>query len=234
MVVLLLDGLVAFVLWATSTPEPGPSAVAALESDDLVQVIERDGYTFRPTEPARVGFVFYPGGRVDPASYAAPARAIAEEGFLVVVPELTLNLAVLDPNAADDVIASHPEVERWVIGGHSLGGAMAAGYASDNRDAISGLVLWAAYPADSTDLSTFDAPVASIFGTRDGLTTLDDIDDSRRRLPADTAFVAIDGGNHAQFGDYGPQAGDNEATISRAEQQAIAVQGSLQVLRADD
>lgn len=233
-VVLLLVGAGGFYVWATTTPEPGHSAVAALESDELVRVIEGDGYTFQPTEATRVGFVFYPGGRVDPASYAAPARKIAEAGFLVVVPELTLNLAVLDANAADDVIAVHPEIERWVIGGHSLGGAMAARYAGDHREVMSGLVLWAAHPAAGTDLSTLDADVASIFGTRDGLTTLDDINDSRMRLPADTSYVAIEGGNHAQFGDYGPQAGDNPATISRAEQQAIAIRGSLLVLCAGD
>lgn len=232
--VLLVVGIGIFSLWSTTTPDPGPSAAAALESDELVRVIEGDGYTFQPTGSTRVGFVFYPGGRVDPASYAAPAREIAEAGFLVVVPELTLNLAVLDANAADDVIAAHPEIERWVIGGHSLGGTMAASYVGDHRDTISGLVLWAAYPAQGTDLSTLATNVVSIFGTRDGLTTLDDINDSRARLPDDTEYLAIEGGNHAQFGDYGQQAGDNPATMSRVEQQTMAVQGSLQVLRAVD
>lgn len=231
--IVLVLGLVAvggFVLWATNTPEPGPRAEAALESDELVQVIDDDGYTFRPTRPTQVGFILYPGGRVDPASYAAPAREIAEAGYLVVVPELTLNLAVLDSDAADGVIADHPEIDRWVIGGHSLGGTIAANYAAEHRATISGLVLWAAYPASGDDLSTLDLDVASVFGTRDGLTTLDDIDDSRNRLPADTDFVSIEGGNHAQFGDYGSQAGDNPATISREDQQARAVDASLRVL----
>jgi dienelactone hydrolase len=230
--VLLAAATGGFYLWATSTPGPGPDAVAALDSDEQVQVIEDNGYTFQPTQPARVGFIFYPGGRVDPASYAAPAREIAEAGYLVVVPELTLNLAVLDADAADDIIADHPEIERWVIGGHSLGGTIAATYAGEHRESISGLVLWAAYPSNSTDLSTLDADVASIFGTRDGLTTLDDIDDSRNRLPPDTDFVSIEGGNHAQFGDYGSQARDHPATISREEQQAQAVQASLRILNA--
>lgn len=161
-------------------------------------------------------------------------RAIAEGGYLVVVPELTLNLAVLDPKAADDVIADHPEIERWVIGGHSLGGAMAADYAREQADSISGLVLWAAYPAGNTDLTQLDVPVASVFGTRDGLTTLDDIEDSRRRLPADTTFVPIEGGNHTQFADYGSQRGDNPATIGPATQQGQAVEATLQLLQALD
>lgn len=230
--VLVLVAVGGFYLWATTTPDPGPRAEAALESDDLVRVTEDGGYIFQPTRPARVGFIFYPGGRVDPAGYAAPLREIAEAGYLAVVPEVTLNLAVLDQDAADDVIAAHPDIERWVIGGHSLGGTIAASYLADHPESISGLVLWAAYPANNTDLSTLDVHVASVFGTRDGLTTLGDINDSRSRLPADTDFVSIDGGNHAQFGDYGPQAGDNPATISRAEQQAQAVQASLRTLDA--
>ncbi len=228
---LLLVVAGGFYFWATTTPDPAPDAIAALGSDDLVRVIEDDGYTFQPTRPARVGFILYPGGRVDPASYAAPARNIAEAGYLVVVPELALNLAVLDQDAADDVIAAHPDIERWVIGGHSLGGTFAAGYAGEHREIISGLVLWAAYPAGGTDLSTLDAAVTSIFGTRDGLTTIDDIDESRQRLPVNADFVSIEGGNHAQFGDYGPQDGDNTATISREEQQATAVEATLRILR---
>ena len=229
--VVLLVALGGFAIWATTTPEPGPDAVAALRSDDRVEVVEDDGYTFAPRRPARVGFVLYPGARVDPASYAVPARQIAEAGFLVVVPALTLNLAVLDAGAADPVIDAHPAIDRWVVGGHSLGGAIAAGYAEDHCDTVAGLVLWAAYPAEDTDLSSADLDVASVVGTRDGLTTRADIDGSRDQLPPDTDFVPIEGGNHAQFGDYGPQAGDQPATISRREQQAQAVMATLAVLR---
>jgi len=230
--VVLVVALGGFAIWATSTPEPGPGAVAALRSDGRVEVIEGDGYTFAPTRPADAGFVLYPGARVDPASYAVPARQIAEAGFLVVVPELTLNLAVLDAGAADAAIDAHPDIDRWVVGGHSLGGAIAAGYAEDHPDTVSGLVLWAAYPAERADLSALDLDATSVFGTRDGLTTREDIDGSRDRLPTGTDFVPIEGGNHAQFGDYGPQDGDRPATITRREQQEQAVRATVEVLRA--
>ena len=231
-VVLLLVAASGFVIWATSTPDPGPSAIAALESDEAVQVVDGDGFTFLPATAPSVGFILYPGARVDPASYAAPARAIAEAGYLVVVPKLTLNLAVFDSDAADEIIAAHPEIDRWVMGGHSLGGAMAAEYTDERRDSVAGLVLWAAFPGDGTDLSTLDAPVVSVYGTRDGLATVDDIAESRRRLPDDAVFVPVDGGNHAQFGDYGEQSGDNPATVTRDEQQAEVVEASLRVLDA--
>ena len=97
--------------------------------------------------------------------------------------------------------------------------------------AVRGLVLWAAYPAGSDDLSGYQLATGSIYGTRDGLATLDEIDASRPLLPPDTQWTAIQGGNHAQFGWYGPQSGDNEATISREEQQAQIVEATLQLLR---
>jgi len=223
-----------FVVWATSTADPQPVAIAALDSDELVQVIEDDGFVFEPTAGARLGFIFYPGGRVDPASYAAFARQIAEAGYLVVVPQLRLNLAVFDANAATDIITAHPLIEQWAIGGHSLGGSMAAQFAADNPGAVSGLSLWAAYPPDGTDLASAELVVVSVFGTRDGLTSLDDIDDSRSRLPPSTEFVAIDGGNHAQFGDYGAQPGDNPATISADAQRQQTVAATVQMLAQID
>jgi dienelactone hydrolase len=229
---ILLVAVVGFVLWANATPPPGPDALAALGSDEEVRVVEDDGYAFVPAEPAGTGLVLYPGARVDPASYAVAARHIAQAGYLVVVPEVTLNLAFLDRDAADGVMEDFPEVDRWVVGGHSLGGAMAADYAGDHGEEVAGLVLWAAYPGEDEDLSSLDVEVASVFGTRDGVTTPEEIDDSRDRLPADTNFVAIDGGNHAQFGDYGPQDGDNPATVSSEEQQSLAARATLEVLEA--
>jgi hypothetical protein len=93
------------------------------------------------------------------------------------------------------------------------------------------LVLWAAYPAESDDLSGQDLAVVSIYGTRDGLATPDKIDASRPLLPPDTRWVAIEGGNHARFGWYGPQNGDNPATISREDQQRQVVAATVNLLQ---
>jgi pimeloyl-ACP methyl ester carboxylesterase len=131
-------------------------------------------------------------------------------------------------------MAAYPGIESWAIGGHSLGGAMAANYAHSKPEAVQGLVLWAAYPASGDDLSVYKLATSSIYGTRDGLATPDKIDASRPLLPPDTAWTAIEGGNHVQFGWYGPQAGDNEATISREEQQSQIVAATLQLLQRLD
>ena len=166
---------------------------------------------------ATTGLVVYPGARVVPEAYLPVVDEIVNDDVSVFIVRMPLNFAIFDAQAADAVIDAHPGIDRWVIAGHSLGGAMAARYA-DADDRIDGLVLWAAYPEASLDLSDSGLAVASISGSEDGLATPDEIDDSRSRLPADAVFTVIQGGNHAQFGDYGEQRGDNPATISAAEQ----------------
>jgi hypothetical protein len=223
--------VVGFVVWASVIPAPMPDAVAALASDAAVQVTMDRWLVFEPArQAAEVGLILYPGGRVDPVAYAPAARAIAAEGYRVVIVPVPLNLAVLAPDRASEVMAAYPEVRAWAVGGHSLGGAMAARYADLNPERVAGLVLWAAYPAASNDLSGRELAVASIYGTRDGLATVEDIETSRALLPATTSWVEIEGGNHAQFGWYGPQARDLEPTISREAQQAQVVGGTVALL----
>lgn len=228
---LLLVGGGGFYWWASDVPAPMPEALAALRSDQRVVVTEQPWLTFAPAgaSPA-AGLIFYPGAKVDPRSYAPAARALAERGFLVVVPEMPLNLAFLAPNRADQVRAAHPGIARWALGGHSLGGAMAAGYARRHPGAVAGLALWASYP---------DAPISdpalravSVYATNDGLLPVPRIEQSRAELPAGAVFVAIEGGNHAQFGWYGDQAGDQPAAVSRERQQEQSVRATLELLEA--
>jgi len=220
--------LAVFLIWASTPAAPMPEALAALESDDQVLVETEPWLVFRPVDATPMAaLVLYPGGRVDPRAYAPPARALAEDGVLVVIAPMPLNLAIFAPNRAAEVMAAYPEIDDWAVGGHSLGGAMAARFAYQNPAAVQGLVLWAAYPASTDDLSSQDVRVTSIYGTRDGLATGDKIAASRPLLPPDTTWIAIEGGNHAQFGWYGPQSGDNPATISREDQQAQIVAATL-------
>jgi hypothetical protein len=227
----LVVGALGFVIWATSTNPVLPEAAAALEPDARVSVEQGRWIVFEPAgaEP-QTGLIFYPGGRVDPRAYAPVMRAIAAEGYLAVIVPMPLNLAVFGSERAAGVIEAFPQVQRWAIGGHSLGGAMAAAYTSNHPEQIDGLVLWASYPAESSSLAASDAAIVSIYATLDGLATGDKIEASRALLPADTRFVAVEGGNHAQFGYYGDQRGDNPAAISRADQQAQVVAATLDLL----
>jgi hypothetical protein len=228
-VLVLLAG--GFAGWALTGPGPEPAALRALESDAAVRVETGRWLVFAPAAGApRAGLVLYPGGRVEARAYAPVARVIAAEGYLVVVTPMPLRLAVLNQNAAQAVFAAYPEIEAWAVGGHSLGGAMAARFALEHPEAVRGLALWAAYPPEGDDLSGRGLSVVSIYGTADGVALPAQVLGARAQLPPDTAWVAIEGGNHAQFGSYGPQAGDNAATVSAEAQQAQTAAATAEML----
>ncbi len=233
LLVVLILAVGGFVVWAETPLGPMPEAIAALESNAEVAVQTEPWLLFAPAEKTpSVGLIFYPGGRVDPRSYAPAARVIAAQGYLVVIPPVPLNLAVFAPDIAADVIAANPAIKRWFVGGHSLGGAMAASFAYNHPDAVDGLVLWASYPASPSDFSQRpDFPVLSAYGTEDF--GLDGIEASRVILSDTTEWVVIGGGNHAQCGWYGPQPGDNPATISREDQQSQLIAVTVDFLAAN-
>lgn len=231
---LAIAAICAALLYSQLSPVGAlmPEAVKALDPGATVQVNQERWIAFEPVEQSAVtGYIFYPGGRVLPEAYAPLARALADEGHLSVIFGMPLNLAVLKPNAASDVIAAYPSIQTWVIGGHSLGGVMAARYAYHHQDQVDGLALLAAYPEEHIDLSESELTVATIYGDRDGLLTVNEVERSLDQLPPDSQVVLIDGANHAQFGWYGEQAGDLPARISRSEQQAQVVAAILKVMR---
>lgn len=208
-----------FVVWAIN---PGvdlpPITQQSLESTDAVTVTDDVWMSFMPNNaPPRAGFIFYPGARVPAQAYTPLAQQIASQGYLVVIVKPPINLSILNTTQAAPVIEHFSAVQRWVIGGHSMGGAVAAIYAENRPEEVEGVVLLAAYPPDDSLLDN-DIAIASIYGTDDGIATLDEIDASRDDLPADTVFVPIEGGNHAQFGYYGEQSGDNPASVPHDQQ----------------
>jgi dienelactone hydrolase len=224
--------VLGFAVWGSTPLGPMPEAAAALQSDSQVQVETGKWVTFRPVGQApETALIYYPGGRVDYRSYAPYARKIAAAGYLVVITPMPLSLAVMAPGRAEDVIQAFPEIKNWAIGGHSLGGAMAANYAYQHPQQVRGLVLLAAYPAEANNLAQSGVKVISIYGTLDGLATGGKIDASKALLPVDTQFVAIEGGNHGQFGWYGPQSGDNSASISREQQEDEVVAAVIPFLQ---
>lgn len=223
----VLAAVAGSLIWALTPLGPGDAALAALESGDGVTVSRTDdGWAFMPVGAPATGLVFYPGGRVDARSYAPFARELARAGHAVVIVEVPLSLAVFEVDAAEDVFGA-PEVasvERWAVGGHSLGGAMAATYAADARDQVDGLLLLAAYATSGADLRDSGLAVADVTGSLDGVLDRNNWEAGRALLPADAVYVSIEGGNHAQFGDYGPQPGDNAASVGPDEQLRQAVE----------
>ncbi len=225
----LILAILGFAVWAAMPLRAAPEALAALRSDEAVIVTEDRFIAFAPANqrPAGTGFIFYPGGHVEARAYAAPLRQIAAGGYLAVLVPVRFNLAFFDINAAEPVLAAYPEIEHWVIGGHSLGGVAASIFARGHPQ-ISGLVLWASYPPDDS-LRGSDLRVLSMYGTQD-MGGVEQFVQSRSLLPEDAQFVVIEGGNHSQFGDYGLQPGDHPAQIPPLDQQSLAVQAVIQFL----
>ena len=219
--VLLVVGTAAFLWYAQPVPLL-PEATAALASTDAVDYsVDGDGnlvFTPRASQPT-TGLVLYPGGKVPPAAYAPAAQAIAEAGYLVTIVDVPFNLAVFDINAAQRVIDAHPEIEHWAVGGHSLGGSMAAQFIDGHPGVVGGLVLWASYSA--ADLSGDGLRVLSSYGTLDQGVPSYTSSDAIAKLGGAEAitFDPIAGGNHEQMGWYTGQPNDPPATISRTAQQ---------------
>ncbi len=231
--ILLVISTLGFLIWAETPSQPGPSAMAALKSDSAVQVVEHGRYiSFEPTvQKSSTAFLFYPGGHVEYRAYAPILRRIAAQGYLVVLLRVNLNLAFFDIQAGAPALKDYPQVTHWVTGGHSLGG-VAAAYFAANHPQIQGIVFWASYPADDR-LKNSGIKMLSIYGTEDGgLDHGAKIEQYKAYQPADTQFVVIQGGNHGQFGDYGPQPGDNPATISPESQWQQVTEATVRFLMA--
>ncbi len=168
---LFLLGLLGFVVWGESPLPATSTALDAIQTTPAIGVETVDGWlVFRPAGPAAsTGFIFYPGGRVDYRAYAPLLSAIAQQGYLVVLVPMPLNLAVFGIEKAQAVMAAFPDIQHWAIGGHSLGGSMAAQFTENHPGMVAGLVFWASYPANS--MTGITIPVLSISASQDGLAT---------------------------------------------------------------
>ena len=216
---LLFGGL---AIYAADYYRADESAVAALESSDTVTVeTARNMVIFRPQNP-QAGFIFYPGGKVEHRAYIPLMQACAEQGILCVLVEMPFNLAVLDINAADGIQEQYPQIQDWYIGGHSLGGSMAAAYLENNAEDYEGLILLGSY--STADLSQSGLEVLSIYGSEDKVMNREKYEENKANLPKGFTEVVLDGGCHAYFGMYGPQDGDGTPTISNEDQIYITVE----------
>lgn len=185
-------------------------ALEVLASGDHLEV-QNNLTILSPSYPTDTAIIFYPGAKVEAAAYLPLLDQLRQTGLTCVLVEMPFHLAIFDVNAAKDVMAQFPDIRHWYMAGHSMGGAMASWFAADHADEVDGLILLGAYLYG-------DYPPA------DTLTVYGSLNQSvEDKIDYTENVVEIEGGNHAQFGNYGPQEGDLPATISAEEQQAQAV-----------
>jgi len=225
--VIFMIGTVGLVVWANvRAQEATERAVAVLRENGIER--EDGQLVFRPDFPTDKGLIYYPGGLVDPEAYAVTAQGIADAGYLVVIPKMPLNLAFTGINLADGIQADFPEIGSWVIGGHSLGGAMAAEYAKNKVDNLDGLIMYASYPANYEDFVDFPIPILTIMGSRDPGAPQQEA--FYEAIAGSAGRFVIEGGNHRQYADYSFQPDDGIAAISAAEQQDQIIAATVQFL----
>ena len=227
----------AFLLWAVvSTAWLANSFRTRGVDDDTLQssasVSVVDGTESLEFSPASsdtaAALIFFCGSGVSARAYAPLLRPIAEAGYPVFVIKLPYRFAPLESNkrAAVDralrVITQHPRIPRWVVSGHSLGGALACRVAKADPAAISAMVLIGTTHPKEDDLSHLRFPVTKVYASNDGIAPPERIRANQALLPTHTKWIEIEGGNHSQFGHYGHQFLDGTATISREAQQEMS------------
>ena len=213
-----------FLIYAEQYYHSDGTAYSALKSDETVTVTQTEyGWLFDgPSEDDAL--IFYPGGKVEETAYAPLLNRLAGQGMDVCLVRMPFRLAVFGVNKADHVMKQH-DYAHWYIGGHSLGGVMAASYAAAHGGQLSGVYMLAAYSSKPLDDNT---RAVLIYGSEDGVLNRAKLEEANRYLPVDSAAYVIEGGNHAQFGNYGIQNGDGNALISAEEQQQRAAELILQ------
>ena len=211
-VLLVLAVLAGTFFWYVSDYYRADEIALEVLARDGGVTVQDDLTVLSPSYPTDTGLIFYPGAKVEGAAYLPLLDQLRQTGLTCVLVEMPFHLAIFDADAAEDVMEQFPDIQHWYIAGHSLGGAMASQFAADHPDEIDGLILLGAYlygdyPPEDT---------LTVYGSLNQ-SVEDEIDYTEN-------VVEIQGGNHAQFGNYGPQKGDAPATISAEEQQARTVE----------
>lgn len=198
-----------------------------LQKTGSVTVTETEDGLYLDGPGSDAAIIFYPGAKVEYTAYLPLLYKLSDQGVDCFLIKMPFNLAFLGKDKADAIRASHT-YSRWYLSGHSLGGAMAASYASAHLNELDGLVLLAAYPTETLESETFS--VLSVYGSEDGVLNMDKLYSGRSFMPGAYREICIEGGNHAQFGDYGAQKGDHPAAISQEEQQTQTVDAIINMI----
>jgi hypothetical protein len=215
LVILLVSG---FLIYASDYYRADDVAIAVMQNDATI-LVQDNIIILSPTIPSDTALIFYPGAKVEYLAYLPIMEKVKQScGITCILVKMPLNMAIFDVNAADEIINQFPDIKNWYISGHSMGGAMASDYASKNQGMVKGLILMGAYvyrnyPAENalTVYGTFNESVAE-------------------KIDYTENIIVIEGGNHAQFGNYGKQKGDPDATISGEEQQNLTVEAIKEFL----
>lgn len=213
-VLLFLLSFIALSLYSLDAYQADEIALKVYETQ-RVEILDQQ-HIFEST--SQTGIIFYPGGKVEIEAYAYLASLLQDAGIHVYLVDMPFNLAVFNIDAAQRIVDENSHIQNWVLMGHSLGGAMASSHLKNHADLYEGIIYLAAYP-----LNTVDIPQLILVGENDEVLDRDKL--------LGFEYYLIEGGNHAFYGNYGEQAGDGLASITREQQQAITVTQILNFIK---
>ena len=211
-VFLILAVLTGAFFWYVSDYYRAEDVALAVMAQDNGITVQDNLTILSPAYLTDTAMIFYPGAKVEAEAYLPLLDQIRQTGITCILVHMPFRMAIFDADAAEAVISQFPEIQHWYMAGHSMGGAMASKFASDHPDQVDGLILMGAYIYGEYP----DEKTLTIYGSLNQ-SVEDHIDYTEN-------IVEIEGGNHAQFGNYGPQKGDPPATISAEEQQRQTVE----------
>lgn len=214
LVVLLVLGLFIYTRDSYGPLEAMTEEINTLNLDGIEVIDDLDQISYYVDQPKK-NIVIVPGGKVKPESYQYLAVKLALVGYDVTIVKTVFNLAIITPNYGARFLKEG--IENVVIG-HSLGGTVASMF-SHNDERVSDMIFLASYPI--TDVSNKN--VLILTGEFDTVLDINDVNQSASLLPDNVVMYEISGGNHGQFGWYGPQSGDGDATIDTKTQQDIII-----------
>ncbi len=215
-IVIIVIMLAYFAFTFLSYNHAEKTATDYLNGTDKVNVTKIDNGLFVDGYGNDTALIFYPGAKVEYTSYLPMFCNLASKGVDCYLVEMPLNFAIFGENEADSII-DKTNYTHYFMSGHSLGGYVASSYLS-HTNRTDGLILLAAYPTEK-----IDKPVLSIYGTKDNVLNMEKYNESKPLMSNLTEYV-INGGNHAQFGYYGNQSGDNSSKITPQNQQSQSVE----------
>lgn len=215
---LILISVSLFFVWANDYYKAEDLAITVMNTDNSIEKI--DNLTIlTPDNASDIGIIFYPGAKVEDIAYIPLLNKLKNAGYTCVLVKMPFNMAIFDSAAADKVFEILPNIKSWYMAGHSMGGAIASDYASKNQDKIDGLILMGAYIYG-------DYPpekALTVYGTFNS--------NLEKNINYTENIIKIEGGNHAQFGNYGKQKGDPDATISAQMQQDITASAIIDFIK---
>jgi hypothetical protein len=224
---------ISFLIWMWSSMQAKDVGKTILNSNSNIEIREtKDFISFSPISTFSKVFIFYPGALVDPMAYSPLCRSVADSGYRVFLIKMPWRLAINGYNKPKELGILTDTTKQYILAGHSQGAKMAAQFVYENPALIDKLILIGTTHPRDIDLSKVQIPVMKIYGSKDGVADMKKVNEHKSKLPLTTKYVLIEGANHSQFGYYGSQLGDDEASISREEQQQIVLANILSFIKS--